>query len=375
MNLKDKKIAIVCDWIKDWWGAELVLEQFMEIFPKADIFTSVFFQENNSIFEWRKIRTSFIQKIPFFNKSHKLALNLRPKAFESFNLSEYDIVITSSSAESKWVITKPETLQITYCHTPTRYFWSHYHEYLKMMEFGWIMNYFWKIFAPKIIHNLRYWDFVAAQRSDYFLANSINTQNRIWKYYKRESEVIYPPVKISEFNLEENKSDYYLYIWRCIPYKKFDLIVDSFNENWKKIILVTNTDNKLFRELKAKSKSNIIWKLNISREKTTKLFEQAKWFLFPVDEDFWIVPLEAMACWTPVIAFQKWWVLETVVDKETWIFFKEQTISSLNKSIEEFEKIKFDYKKIRKHSEKFDELIFKNKILEFVNSKYIEINK
>ena len=370
MNLSDKKIAIVCDWIKDWWWAELVLEQFMEIFPNADIYTSVFYQDKNPIFKWRNITTSFIQKIPFLNKSHKLALKFRPQAFESFDLSWYDIVITSSSAESKWVITKPETLQITYCHTPTRYFWSHYHDYLKMMEFGGILNYFWKILAPKMIHNLRNWDFVAAQRSDYFIANSVNTKNRVFKYYKRDSEVIYPPVKIDEFNLDEKKEDYYLYVWRCIPYKKFDLIVDSFNENWKKVILVTNTDNKFYRDLRAKSKSNIIWKFDIPRKEITKLYGKAKAFLFPPEEDFWIVPLEAMACWTPVIAYNKWWALETVIDWETWIFFNEQSVESLNKSIDNFEKLDFDYKKIRKHAENFDVSIFKKNILKFIENKY-----
>jgi len=368
MQINNKKIAIVCDWIKDWWGAELVLEQFMEIFPDADIYTSVFYQDKNPIFEWRKVTTSFIQKIPFFNKSHKLALKLRPQAFESFDLSEYDIVITSSSAESKWVITKPETLQITYCHTPTRYFWSHYHEYLNMMEF-WILNFLWKRLAPNMIHNLRQWDFIAAQRSDYLIANSINTQNRISKYYKRESEVIYPPVKISEFNFVSKKQNYYLYVWRCIPYKKFDLIVDSFNKNWKEVILVTNTENKLYRELKSKSNKNIIWKLNISREETTKLYENAKAFLFPPEEDFWIVPLEAMACWTPVIAYWKWWALETVVEWKTWIFFKKQNINSLNNSIKKFESIIFSTQDIRKHAEKFNTTIFQKNILNFIESK------
>lgn len=367
--LEGKKIAIICDWIKDWWGAEQVLANFIEFFPEADIFTSVFFQDNNPIFSGKKITTSFIQKIPILNKSHKLALNLRPLAFESFDLSSYDIVISSSSAESKWVITKPETLHIVYCHTPTRYFWSHYHEYLNMMEFGGILNFIWKKLAPKIIHSLRQWDFLAAQRADFFIANSKNTASRISKYYDRKSKVIYPPVNISEFKLEENKDDFYLYVWRCIPYKKFDLIVDAFNQNWKKIILVTNTDNKLYKKLKAKSKSNITWKLNISRKETTKLFEKAKAFLFPVEEDFWIVPLEAQASWTPVIALKKWWVLETVLDKKTWIFFEKQTINSLNKAIKDFEKLKFDYKNIRKHAQNFDKKIFKENILNFIIEK------
>ncbi len=368
-NLGNKKIAIVCDWIKDWWWAEVVLEQFLEIFPNADIFTSVFFQENNSIFEWRKITTSFIQNIPFLNKSHKLALSLRPLAFESFDLSDYDIVISSTSAESKWVITKPDCLQICYCHTPTRYFWSHYHEYLNMMEFGWILNFIWKKIAPKTIHRLRQWDFIAAQRPDYFIANSKNTRERIKKYYDRESQVIYPCIDIEKFNFNEKKEDFYLYVWRCIPYKKFNLIVESFNKNWKKIILVTNTDNKLYRELKKKSKQNITWKLNISRKETRELFSKAKAFLFPVEEDFWIVPIEAMACWTPVIAYKKWGALETVIDWKSWIFFEKQNVNSLNKAIEQFEEMKFDFVKIRNHAKKFDKEIFKNNILDFINKR------
>ena len=367
-NLEHKKIAIVCDWIKDWGWAEVVLEQFLDIFPYADIFTSVFFQENNYIFNKRKIETSFIQNIPLLNKSHKLALTLRPLAFESFDLSEYDIVISLSSAESKWVITKPNTLHICYCHTPTRYFWSHYHEYLSMMEFG-IFNFLWKWLMPKIVHKLRQWDYVAAQRPDYFIANSINTKNRIKKYYNRESEVIYPSIDTSKFILNENKWDFYLYVWRCIPYKKFDLIVDSFNENWKKIVLVTNTDNKLYKELKEKSNNNIIWKLNISKEETNELFSNAKAFLFPPEEDFWIVPTEAMACWTPVIAYKKWGALETVIDKKTWIFFEEQSVESLNNCIDEFEKLSFDYKEISTIAKHFDKKYFKKEVLEFIGWK------
>jgi len=365
VQIKNKRVAIVCDWIKDWWWAEVVLKQLLEIFPNADIFTSIFFQENNNIFKWRKITTSFIQNIPLLNKSHKLALTFRPLAFESFDLSEYDIVISSTSAESKWVITKPDSLHICYCHTPTRYFWSHYHEYINMMEF-WILNPIAKWLMPKLVHKLRQWDFVAAKRPDFFIANSENTASRIKKYYKRESKVIYPCINISEFNFNENKQDFYLYVGRCIPYKKFDLIVDAFNENWKKLIIVTNTNNKLYKHLKSISNENIEWKLNISRDETKELFSKAKAFLFPPEEDFWLVPIEAMACWTPVIAYKKWWALETVINWKTGIFFENQDINSLNKVIEEFENMKFDAKNIRKHAQNFDKEIFKEKILDFV---------
>lgn len=373
-SLDNKKIAIVCDWIKDWWWAEVVLEQLLEIFPSADIFTSVFWQQENPVFMGRKITTSFIQKIPFLNKSHKLALTLRPLAFESFDLSEYDIVISSTSAESKWIITKPNTLQICYCHTPTRYFWSHYHEYLDMMEFGYF-NFLWKWLMPKIVHKLRQWDFVAAQRPDFFIANSENTKNRIKKYYGRESEVIYPCIDIKKTSPQPSpwgegvKGNFYLYVWRCIPYKKFDLLVDAFNKNWRKLILATNTDNKLYKNLKEKSKGNIEWRLNLSREEIRGLYKEAKAFLFPPEEDFWLVPIEAMACWTPIIAYNKWWALETVIEWKTWIFFNKQTTNSLNKAIENFEEMSFDYQAIRKHAMRFDKENFKREMLEFVNKK------
>lgn len=364
-NFKDKKIAIVCDWIKDFWGAELVLEQFLELFPEASIYTSIFFPAKKEIFNWKKIYTSFIQKIPILNKSHKLALTLRPKAFEAFDLSNYDIVFSLTSAESKWVITKPETLHICYCHTPTRYFWSHYHDYINMWEFG-ILNPIAKFLMPRLIYKLRQWDFVASKRPDYFIANSKNTAIRINKYYKREAEVIYPWIDLSIFPLVEAKEDFYLYVWRCIPYKRFDLIVDTFNKNWKKIIIVTNTINKLQKKLEKISKDNIIWKKNISNEEKIDLYSRTKAFLFPPEEDFWLVPIEAMACGTAVIAFWKWWATETILDWKTWVFFEKQNIDSLNNAIVRFEKMIFNPKEIRKHAEKFSKENFKNEIINFI---------
>ncbi|MDD2907916.1 MAG: glycosyltransferase [Candidatus Gracilibacteria bacterium] len=367
-NLENKKIALVCDWIKDWGGAEIVLEQMLEIFPKADIFTSIFFQENNPIFNDRNITTSFIQKIPFLNKSHKLALFFRPLAFESFDLSSYDIVISLTSAESKGVITKPETLHICYCHTPTRYFWSHYHEYINMMEFG-FLNPIGKWLMPKIVHKLRIWDFIASKRPDFFIANSENTAKRIKKYYSRESKVIHPCLDIENIPFEIVKEDYYFYNGRCIPYKKFDLIVDAFNENGKKIKIATNTPNKLYDYLKSKSKPNIEWIFTNNLEYINKLHSKAKAFLFPPEEDFGLVPIAAMATGTPVIAYGKGGALETVVSGKTGVFFKEQSIESLNNAIEKFESLEFDYLKIREHALKFDKKVFKNEVMEFINKR------
>ncbi len=367
MDLSNKKIAIVCDWIKDMWWAELVLSHFLELFPDADIYTSVFWQKENEIFKNRNIKTSFIQKIPFFNTHHKLALILRPYAFESFDFSNYDIVISSSTAESKWIITKPNTIHICYCHTPTRYFWSHYHEYLDMMEF-WILSPIGKYIMPKLVHRLRQWDFLASKRVDYFIANSKNTQNRISKYYKSPSEVIHPGVDTGEFYISEKK-DFYLCVGRVIPYKKFDLIIETFNKNGKPLVIITNTPNTLQKKLQKISASNIMWKMHISHEEKNKYYSQAKAFLFPVEEDFWLVPIEAMASWTPVIAYNKWWATETVIDGVTGIFFENQSVRSLSNAIEKFENMVFDHEKIREYSLSFDKEIFKQKIFEYIKSK------
>jgi glycosyltransferase involved in cell wall biosynthesis len=171
-----------------------------------------------------------------------------------------------------------------------------------MMEFG-VLNPLGKWLMPKLIKKLRRWDFAAAQRPDYFIANSKNTQNRITKYYKRESEVIYPSIDTSEFSLTEKKDEYYLAVGRCIPYKKFDLLVDAFNTNGKKLIIATNTDNTLYKNLKKISKDNIEWKMNLPRNKIIDLYAKAKCFVFPPEEDFGLVPVEAQACGTPVVAY------------------------------------------------------------------------
>lgn len=361
-----KKIAIVCDWIKDWWGAEVVLEQLLEAFPTADIFTSIFFQKNNPLFDGRNITTSFIQKIPFINRSHKMALFLRPQAFESFDFSKYDVVISSTSAESKWIITKPDCLHVCYCHTPTRYFWSHYHEYLTMMEFG-ILNPLAQWIMPKMIHSLRQWDFIAAQRPDYFIANSKNTASRILKYYGRESEVLYPCLDVESIPFSSEKENYYLYAGRCIPYKKFDLLVETFNKNWKLLKIVSNTKNALAKKLEKISENNIEWIYETDNKKINILHSQARAFIFPPEEDFGLVPIAAQATWTPVIAYGKGWALETVINYKTWLFFEEQTEQSLNRAIEKFEQLDFNHADIREHALCFDKKIFIKNIKNIIN--------
>lgn len=249
-----------------------------------------------------------------------------------------------------------------------------------MMEFG-ILNPMGKWLMPKLIQKLRRWDYIAAQRPDFYIANSKNSQKRILKYYKRESEVIYPSIDISEFPVpysspssrgmsqQWDRGSYYLAVGRCIPYKKFDLLVESFNTNGKKLIIATNTDNALYKKLKNISHKNIEWKFSLPRNEIIDLYANAKAFVFPPEEDFGLVPVEAQACGTPVIAYGVWWALETVIEWKTGIFFHDQTPDSLNKAIDQFESMTFDANTIRKNAELFDKKIFQEKFVKFIEEK------
>lgn len=414
MNLQNKRIAIVADWLIDFGWAEVVISHFLEMYPQADIYTSVCFMKHPML-EGRKVYTSWLQKIPFLNKKHKLAGILRPWAFREFDLSGYNLVICSSSAESKQVALgkwreKSHAKVIVYCHTPIRYYWSHAKEYEDMMEFG-----FLNPLVKSVFRLVKWWmkkvDYRAAQKVDFFIANSETTRERIQKYYNRDAEVIYPGIDTpvlsswgtkdllreekekgkradSSFDSEwqeqiqspnsnwiasrarndRNWGDYYFSIGRCIPYKKFDLLVDGFNTNGKKLILATGTDNLLYRTLREKSKPNIEWRFYPTNAEKTELMKQAKAFLFASEEDFGIVPVEAMMAGTPVIAYGKWGATESVADGETGIFFSPQTAEALSEAVEKFEKMDFDREKIQKHAEKFSKERFQENIQKFIES-------
>jgi len=369
--MQNKKIAIVTDWLIDFWWAELVISHLLEVYPEADIFTSVRFMEHPML-EGRRVYTSWIQKIPFLNRKHKLAGILRPWAFRSFDLSEYDIIISSSSAEAKnagFSRRKPWAKHFCYCHTPTRYYWSHAKEYEDMMEFG-----FWNPLVKSIFRLVKWWmqkvDYEAAQKVDFFIANSETTATRIKKYYHRDAEVIYPWIDETAFRLSEIKGDFYLGVSRCIPYKKLDLLVEAFNQNKKNLILCTNTDNLLHHELVGKSWANITWIFAPSLEEKTKLYREARAFLFPPEEDFGLVPVEAMMSGTPIIAYGKWGGTESVREWETGIFFTPQTPEALNEAIEKFEKMEWNSEKIRTRGMEFSKERFQEKIYHFIKKYY-----
>ncbi len=369
MNSKKMKIAIIADWLIDFGWAELVISHLLEMYPEADIYTSVCYMDHPML-AGRKVYTSWIQKIPYLNRKHKLAGLLRPWAFRSFDLSEYDIIISSSSAESKnagYTKRKEGAKHICYCHTPIRYYWSHAKEYEDMMEFG-ILNPIVKFVFPLVRNWMKRLDFEAAQKVDFFIANSKTTAERIKLYYNRNSEVIYPGVnEWSTPALVENKNGkYYLWLGRCIPYKRFDLLVEAFNTNGKKLILCTATDTKLYHELKEKSKPNIEWKFRVSNEEKIALMANAKAFLFPPEEDFGLVPVEAMSQGTPVIAYGKWGATESIIEWVSGIFFLPQSAWALNTAIEKFESMSWEREKIQTEAQKFGKDIFQKHIASFV---------
>lgn len=358
--LQDLRIAIVADWLTNIGGAEKVIYEIHKIFPKAPIFTSIFNSKKAKLFKDADIRTSFMQKLPGAKDHHQWYLPLYPYAFEQFDFSDYDIVISSSHSAAKGIITKPQTLHISYCHSPMRYAWDNCHSYIR--EYS--SKFFFKRLIPKFIHKIRIWDRVAADRVDAYIANSKHVKKRIKKYYKADSKVIYPMVDTSNFKPRTKKTDHYIAIGRLIPYKKFDLIVEAFNDLGLSLKIVgTGVSEK---DLRAKAKSNIEFTGHIPELELKPLLSSAKALIFPQVEDFGIVPLEAMASGTPVIAYNKGGAKETILEGKTGILFNEQNIYSLKAAITQFEKKKWNSKTIREQAKKFDTKIFHKELKSYI---------
>ncbi len=366
------KIALIHDWMVSIAGGEQVLLAIHELYPKAPIYTSVYRKEKFPQLKNTKVTPSFLQKIPFAKSKHQMFPHLRPLAFENFDLGKYDVVLSSSHAEAKGVITKPETLHICYCHTPTRYYWSGYHEYVRNPRYG-VLNPLVKLVMPYLINYLRIWDRAAADRVDYFIANSQFVADRIKKYYGREATVIYPPVNVSQFKPAKKIKDYYFAFGRLIPYKRFDLIVEAFNDLGLPL-KIAGAGSEL-KKLKKMAKKNIEILGYVTDEELKTLYAEAKAFIFPAEEDFGIAPVEAMASGRPVIAYGRGGALETVKPGVTGVFFKEQTTQCLIDTIRKFDPDVFQSTKIRQHALQFDKAIFQKKIKDFVATKYREHQK
>ena len=366
------RIALVHDHLNQLGGAEKVLFALNEIYPEAPVFTLIHDRERSKgIFNGLPVKTSFIQKLPFGASHLRWYLNLMPTAFESFDLKDFDVVISSTSAFSKGVIVGPNTLHVCYCHTPTRYLWQDTHEYVKNLK----QNYLVKKFLPLLLTRLRMWDYEAGQRPDVMIANSRNVQNRIRKYYLRESVVIYPPVEVEQFKIADKIGDYYLAGGRLVSYKRFDLTVQAFAKTGIKLkIFGTGPEGEnLKSKLKTqKSNANIEFLGHVSAEKKAELYSKCLAFIHPQEEDFGITPVEAMASGRPVIAYNRGGALETVVEGKTGEFFDEQEWEALADLVIRFKPGEYDSQVIRERAMKFGVERFKKEMGEFVARKYNE---
>ncbi|MFA5420719.1 MAG: glycosyltransferase [Patescibacteria group bacterium] len=365
------KTALIHDHLAQDGGAEKVLEVFSEMFPSAPIYTLLYDKENvDNRYPNRRVDASIIQKLPGGVKFYQFYLPLMPMAVEFFDLRDYDVVISDTSSFAKGVITLPNTVHICYCHTPTRYLWSDTHQYISELPY----NKFLKKIASRILSRIRIWDRLAADRVDYFIANSKTVQGRIQKYYRRDSELIYPPVEVDKFFISDKVEDYFLIGCRLAPYKRVDLVVETFKKlgsDYKLKIFGDGVDLKRLKKI-AKNSPNIEFLGRINDELKAELFSRCLAFIHPQEEDFGISKVEAMASGRPVIAYRKGGALETVIEGKTGVFFDEQKVDSLLPVIEDFyKKIKnkskeWNSKEIREHSKSFSLDKFKEKISEFI---------
>ena len=369
--VNDMKVALVHDWLPFMGGAERVLSNFVELYPDAPIYTILC---NKSKMEGNlreaNIITSHLQKNNKEIKNHRKLFPFMMTAIESFDLNEYDIVLSDSSCVAKGAITSPNTMHICYCHSPMRYGWEFSYEYAgKMAGKGGIksklLNYF--------LTCVRLWDNASSDRVDYFIANSENVAKRIWKHYRRESVVIHPPVRCNLFNISDIDEDYFLIVSRLQEYKRIDIAIEAFNELGLPLVIIGDGPDR--EKLEAMANENIKFLGRESDEVIKEHYARCRAFLFTGEEDFGITPLEAMASGRPVIAYRKGGALETIIENETGVFFDKQNAEELIKGILRFEKMEFDKNFIRRHAEKFDESIFKEKINEFIKIKYNEFNK
>ena len=339
-KLENLRIAIVHEWFVNYAGSERVTEQILNLFPHADLFAVVDFLEDSQrgYIQNKKVTTTFIQKLPFAKTKFRKYLPLMPLAIEQLDLSAYDLIISSSHAVAKGVLSSPHQLHISYVHSPIRYAWDLQHQYLKEsnLERGiksWI--------ARWILHQMRIWDTRTANGVDLFIANSEFIARRIHKVYRRSATVIYPPVDLQSYSLQEPKKDFYLTASRLVPYKRIDLIVEAFSQMGDRQLIVIG-DGEQMSKIQAKASKNIKFLGHCEPEKLRGYMQNAKAFVFAAEEDFGITPVEAQACGTPVIAFGRGGVCESVrgldSDRPTGVFFAEQTVASICAAVLEFEK-------------------------------------
>jgi glycosyltransferase involved in cell wall biosynthesis len=372
------KIAFVHDALMSYAGSERVLEQMIRCFPDADIFSLIDFlpPEDRFFLQGKHVTTSFLQGIPFAGSKYRSYLPLMPLAIEQLDVSGYDLVISSNHAVAKGVLTGPDQLHLCMCYSPMRYAWDLQHQYLRESSLHLGLKGF---LARWILHKIRIWDCRTANGVDNFIAISKFVGRRIWKVYRRKSTVIYPPVDVSSFTLCEQKDDFYLTASRMVPYKRIDLIVETFTQMPDKKLVVIG-EGPEFQKIRLKAGKNIELLGYQPYQVLKDHLQRAKAFVFAAEEDFGIAPLEAQACGTPVIAYGKGGALETIQgnDKEnrTGLFFFEQTTSALRHAVQEFDKTQtfFSSSDCRENALRFSPERFRAEFKTYVNSQLMSFS-
>lgn len=360
------KVALVHEFLNQLGGAERVLDNLLVIWPDAKLHLLLYDKEKTrAAFEGCEKIISVLDRLPLSHKAHRWYLPLMPWATERFDLSGFDVIFSDSSSFAKGVKAEGR-LHVCYCHTPTRFLWTEGERYVESQPYSKSV----KAAVRRMLPWLRKWDYKAAQRPDFFIANSKNVQDRIKKYYNRESVVIPPPVDTDVFRPEGGKSDYYFVASRLEPYKKIELVIEAFNKLG--LPLKVAGSGTAIERLRGLAGPNVEFLGRIPDEELRRRYSEALAYIFPAEEDAGIMVLEAQACGTPVIAYGKGGALETVVEGVTGEFFREQNSASLLELLKKFDPKKYDAVKIRENALKYDKKIFRKRISDFVDEKYRE---
>ncbi len=366
MNISTKglRVALVHDWLTGMRGGEKCLEVLCELFPEAPIYTLLHVKGAMSpLIESKEIHTSFVQRFPFVEQKYRMYLPVFPFAIESFDLSTYDVIISTSHCVAKGAIPRNEALHLCYCFTPMRYVYEMYDEYFGKGQAGIVTRTAMKVVAPL----LRSWDKKTSSRVHYFVAISDHVRKRIDRHYHRDAEIIFPPVDTERFQLSKKNGEYYLIVSALVPYKKVDLAVEAFNKSGARLVIVgKGPDEEKLRRMAKPNIEFVGWK---NDSDLALMYEGCTALIFPGKEDFGIVPLEAMACGKPVIAYGKGGTLETVQEGISGVFFYEQTAQALESARQRAEKIRFDPKKIRERALEFSRSIYKEKLKLYIDGK------
>lgn len=355
------KIALVHDFLTQDGGAEKVLKVFQDIYPTAPTYTLIYDRKKaNEVFLNKDIRTSFLQKFPLGVRKYQWYLPIMPMATERYDLMDYDVILSSSSAFAKGIITRPDTLHICYCHTPTRYLWTDTHTYIKELKYNSLL----KKLIPPLLTRIRIWDRIAADRVDKFIANSRTVQKRIAKYYNRKSNIIQPPVETQRFYISKPEN-YFLAGGRLVGYKRFDIIVQAFNKLG--LPLKIFGEGPEFENIKSLAKQNVELLGKVTDKELKELYSKAVAFIHPQEEDFGIMAVESMAAGRPVIAYAKGGALETISNNKTGKFFEDQEWESLADTIIRFKPEEYNPYEIKSHACQFDVENFKKRIKNYIS--------